>query len=81
MAINIHKHTSRYMNKNKPNSNTNPIKRHRILPQNPTTTLIEKNLNYLGIKTTTRTTKIIKQIVRNNSKHSLSRAVVYKIRC
>ena len=53
--MNIHKRTSYTMNENRPNSNTNPIKRHIILPQNPTTTLNEKNLNYLGIKTTTRT--------------------------
>ena len=32
------------------------IKKNLILAQNPTTTHIEKNLNYLGIKTTTRTT-------------------------
>ena len=30
------------MNKNKPYSNTNPIKSHRILSPNPITTLIEK---------------------------------------
>ena len=42
------------MNKiNKPPSNINPIKRYIILSQNSTTTLIDKNLNYLGIKTTT----------------------------
>ena len=72
------------MNKNNPNSNTNPIKRHIILPKNPTTILIvKKNLNHLGITTTTRTTKTIKQIVNNNSKKtdSLSNAEVYKIRC
>ncbi len=41
-----------------------------ILPQDPTTTLIEKKLNQLGIKTTTRTTKTKKQIVKNNSKNT-----------
>ena len=41
----------------------------------------KKNFNYLGIKTTTCTTKTIKQIVKNNSKNTDSRANtgVYKI--
>ena len=56
------------MNKNKSSSNTNPIKRH-ILPQNLTSTLIEKNLNHLGIKTTTHTTKNNK----TNSKEQLQK--------
>ena len=69
------------MNKNKPYSNTNPIKRHIILSDYPITTLIEKNLNHFHIKTTTYTTKTIKQIVKNNSKNtdSLSNGGVYKI--
>ena len=49
-------------NNNKPYSNTSPIilyTRHIILPPNPTTTLIEKKLNHLGIKTTTRTTETV----------------------
>ena len=54
------------MNKNKAYSNTNPIKRHIILLQ----VLTEKNLNHLGIKTTPRTTKTIKQIAKNNSKNA-----------
>ena len=42
-AINILKHASHNINKNKPNLNTNPIKRYIILSPNPTTTLTEKN--------------------------------------
>ena len=66
-----------------PGSNTNPILRHIILPQNSTITQIEKNLNHLSIKTTTHTTKTIKQITKNISKNtdSLSNAGIYKIRC
>ena len=83
-AMNIHKRTSHYMNKNKLNSNTNPKKRHIILSPNPTTTLIEKNLNHLCIKTTIRTKKkkkktnkktaTIKQIIKNNSKITNSKS-------
>ena len=73
------------MNKNKPYSNTEPIKWHIILTQNPTITLIKKKkkLYHLGINTTTHTTKTIKQIVENNSKNtdSLSNVGVYKICC
>ena len=71
------------MNRNKPSSNSKPIKRHIILPQNPTTTLIEKNLNYLGIKNTIHTTKTIKQIAKNKSQNrdSISNTSVYKIHC
>ena len=68
-----------------------PIKRHIILPQNPTTNLIEKNLNHLGIKylfccfccAGCKTTKTAKQILKNNSKNtdSLSNTGVYKICC
>ena len=67
---------------NKPSSNINPIKKLIILPQNPTTIHIEKK-NYLGIKITTRETKTMKQILKNNSQNtnSLSHAFVYKILC
>ena len=59
------------------------MKRYIILLQNPTTTQTEKKLTPLGIKTTTRTTKTIKQIVKTKSKNTdpLSNAGVYKMRC
>ena len=52
---------------------------HVILSQLSTTTYIENNLNYLGMKSTKFTTKIIKQILMNHSKNLISNACVYKI--
>ena len=80
--INIHKHTSHNMNKNKPCSNSNSIKRHNFTPRShyqPNW----KNLNCLGIKTITHKTETIKRIAKNNFKNTdfLSNAGVYKIRC
>ena len=75
----IHKYISCNKN-NQPNSHINSIKRHVILPQNPTTALNEKNLKYLGIKTITRTTKTdIKKITQKT--HSFTETGVYKICC
>ena len=61
-GMNIHKHTSHNMNKNKPNSNTNPIKRHIISPQNPTTTLIKKKIKFLRHKNHNLHNKVNKTI-------------------
>ena len=83
-AIKIHKHIS-YNKDKQPNLYIiNPIKRHILFPQNPTTTLIEKNLHHLDIKTVTRTTKTIKQLLKKltpQNTNSFSDTGIYKISC
>ena len=64
-AIKIHQHVS-YNKNNESNSNIYPVKRHIILPQNLTTSHIEKKLNHLSVKTVTCTFQTIKQLLKNN---------------
>ena len=70
------------MNKNKPYTNTNLTKRHNLIPKF-TTTLIKKNLNHLGMKTTTRTTRTLKQAVminfKNSDSHSNAGVLTFRI--
>ena len=61
------------MNKNKPNSNANSIKRHIILPQNPTTTLIRKKLKSLRHKNQ----YLYNKNNKTNSKEQLQKQIPY----
>ena len=69
-ATNIYKCTSLNKTKNskvESNSNTSVKEKYIVLPQNPSISFIEKNLNRLALKMITRTSKTIKLLLRNNN--------------
>jgi len=82
-AIKIHnrKHLPSIQTNNTPTNNY--INRYIILPNNSATTIIEKNLNNLGIKTVSNSSKTIKSIINNkrNNTQTRSNAGVYTIQC
>ena len=86
-TINIHKHTWLNKTKNsqlKSNSNTMVKEKYTVLPQNPTISFIENNLNCLGIKMITQTSKTIRQPLGSNNDNktkSYSNAGIYRIWC
>ena len=82
-ALKIHKSKCSPEIQNNNFSNDNALHGFINLPNNSTTNIIEKKLNYLGIKTVTNSSKTIRNLIndKNNNNHMESRVGVYEIAC